>query len=156
MYYSYEANFSSFHPLMAYAGSNDAKINFVRGAVFAKFGLFFPENCNFALDIKGIAALRIILVPISQNSLNLFQWRKNEILGRVIFVKFVLFSKKIAFLLLFSKALQIEGYFWLLSPHNGLCRFQWCQNEIWQGYRFVNLGFFAPKIAFLLLISKVL
>ena len=48
---------------MAYVGSKGAKIKFVGGAVFAKFGLFFPENCNFAYNFKGIAAMRLILVP---------------------------------------------------------------------------------------------
>ena len=48
---------------MAYAASNDAKMNFVRGAVFAKLGLFCPENCNFGHNYKGIAAMRLILVP---------------------------------------------------------------------------------------------
>ena len=48
---------------MAYAASNDAKMKFVGGAVFAKFGLFCPENCNFAHNFKSIAAMRLILVP---------------------------------------------------------------------------------------------
>ena len=48
---------------MAYAASNGAKMNFVGGADFAKFGLFCPENCNFAHNFKGIAAMRLILVP---------------------------------------------------------------------------------------------
>ena len=47
---------------MANAGSNGAKMKFVWGAVFAKFGLFCPENCNFALNFKGIAAMRLVLV----------------------------------------------------------------------------------------------
>ena len=50
---------------MAYAGSNRAKMKFVRGAVFAKFGLFCPPNCNFAHNFKGIAAMRVIIVPIT-------------------------------------------------------------------------------------------
>ena len=49
---------------MAYAGSNGANKKFVEAAVFAKFGLFCPENCNFAHNFKGIAAMRLILVPI--------------------------------------------------------------------------------------------
>ena len=49
---------------MAYAGANGAKKKYVRGAVFAKFGLFCPENCNFAHIFIGIAAIRLILVPL--------------------------------------------------------------------------------------------
>ena len=47
---------------MAYASSNDAKMKLVGGAVFVKFGLLCLENCNFAHNVKGIAAMRLILV----------------------------------------------------------------------------------------------
>ena len=39
-------------------------MKFVGGAVFAKFGLFCPEKCNFAHNFKDIAAMRLILVSI--------------------------------------------------------------------------------------------
>ena len=48
---------------MAYAASNDTNMNFVGGAVFAKFGLFCPENGNFVHNFKSVAAMRLILVP---------------------------------------------------------------------------------------------
>ena len=48
---------------MAYAASNDAKMKFVGGAVFAKFGLFCPENCIFTHNFKGVEAMRLISVP---------------------------------------------------------------------------------------------
>ena len=51
-------------PIMAYAGSNDAKMNFVGGAVFAKCGLFCPQNYIFALNFKSIADRGLILVAI--------------------------------------------------------------------------------------------
>ena len=47
---------------MAYAGFNGAKMKFVGGADFANLG-FFPENCNFAYNFKGVAAMSLILVP---------------------------------------------------------------------------------------------
>ena len=50
---------------MAYAGSNGAKMKFVGGSVFAKFWLFCPENGNFAYNFKGIAAMWLILVPLT-------------------------------------------------------------------------------------------
>ena len=49
---------------MAYAGSNDAKMKFVGGAVFAKFGLFWPQNCIFAANFKSIVDRGLILVAI--------------------------------------------------------------------------------------------
>ena len=49
-------------PGAVFAGSNGAIMKFVGGANFAKFGLFCPENCNFAHNFKGIAAMRLILV----------------------------------------------------------------------------------------------
>ena len=54
---------------MAYGGSNGAKMKFVGGAVFAKFGLFCPENCNFAHIFKGIAAMRLILVRFTPKAI---------------------------------------------------------------------------------------
>ena len=53
---------------MAYAGSNGAKMKFVGGGVFAKFGLFCPENGNFAHHVKGIAAMRLNLVLFMPNT----------------------------------------------------------------------------------------
>ena len=43
---------------------DDVKMKYVGGAVFAKFGIFFPKNCIFTYNFKSIEVMGLILVPI--------------------------------------------------------------------------------------------
>ena len=89
---------------MAYAGCNGAKLKFVGGAVFAKFGLFFPENCNFAHNFKGIAAMWLILVPfIPKRPMPVPMVQKRNMSRVSFFQNFGIFDPKIAILLITSE-----------------------------------------------------
>ena len=50
---------------MAYAGSNDAKMKFVGGAIFCKIWDFFPQIYMFVANSKSIVDRGLILVAIT-------------------------------------------------------------------------------------------
>ena len=190
---------------MAYAGSNYAKINFVGGAVFfSKFGLFFPENCNFAHKFKDITAMRLILVPFTpkwpmlvpimqiwnlsgvpflQNfgffcpeNCNFAHNIKGIAAMRLILVPFIpkwpmpvpmmqkwKFSgmpslRNLVFFCLENcnfahnfKGIAAMRVILVPITQNGICPFQWCRNQICRGAVFAKFWLFSLKIAFLLI-----
>ena len=75
---------------MAYAGSIDDKMQFNGGAIFAKFGLFCSQKCNFAPYFKSIADRGLLLVAFPPYAAS--NDDKMKFVGCAIFAKFGLFG----------------------------------------------------------------
>ena len=73
-------------------------------------GFFFTENCNFAHNFKGIAAMRLILVPfIQKRPMPVPMVQKWNLSGVPFLPNLGLVALKIAMSLITSKVLQLWG-----------------------------------------------